>query len=134
MRSDRMTLPLPMLKPSLLLATLLCISAAPVAADQDPFEIQVYEYELVPVGKWNLETHINRVAKGDMKDQNHLTFELTRGITKHIEMAGYLVTSTRPGVNGELAGWRLRPRWSIPEDKLPFKFSISTEFGFPKKE
>jgi hypothetical protein len=124
-----------MLKPSsLLFATALIAFAAPVAAAQDPFEIQVYEYELVPVGKWNLETHINRVAKGEMKDQNHLTFELTRGITKNFEMAGYLVTSSRPGVNGELAGWRLRPRWKVPEDKLPFKFSISTEFGFPKHE
>lgn len=129
-----MRLPLLMLKPSLLLATLLVTVAAPVAAAQDPFEIQVYEYDLVPVGKWNLETHLNRVAKGEMKDQNHLTFELTRGITQNFEMAGYIVTSSRPGVNGEFAGWRLRPRWKVPENKLPFKFSISTEFGFPKKE
>jgi hypothetical protein len=119
---------------SLLLAIGLVAIASPRARAQDPFEIQVYEYELVPKGKWNLETHINRVAKGEMKDQNHLTFELTRGVTENFEMAGYLVTSTRPGVNGELAGWRLRPRWKVPENKLPFKFSISTEFGFPKKE
>jgi hypothetical protein len=119
---------------SLLFAPLLVAAAAPRAAAQDPFEIQVYEYDLVPVGKWNLETHLNRVAKGEMKDQNHLTFELTRGITQNFEMAGYLVTSSRPGVNGELAGWRLRPRWKVPENKLPFKFSISTEFGFPKHE
>src|ERR1044071_8271650 len=124
----------PMRPASFLIAIALLGGAAPIAAAQDPFEIQVYEYELVPVGKWNLETHINRVAKGEMKNQNHLTFELTRGITKNFEMAGYLVTSSRPGVNGELAGWRLRPRWKIPEDKLPFKFSISTEFGFPKHE
>ena len=122
-----------MRKTSLLLAASLIVGAGQVAHAQDPFEIQVYEYELVPVGKWNLETHMNRVTKGDMKDQNHLTFELTRGITTNFEMAGYLVTSTRPGVNGELVGWRLRPRWKVPESKLPFKFSISTEFGFPKK-
>lgn len=121
-----------MLKPSLL-AIALAVSAAPVATAQDPFEIQVYEYELVPKGRWNLETHMNRVTKGEMNQQNHLTFELTRGVTDNFEMAGYLVTSSRPGVNGELAGWRLRPRWKIPENKLPFRFSISTEFGFPKK-
>jgi hypothetical protein len=119
---------------SLLLAIALTASIAPIAAAQDPFEIQVYEYALVPVGKWNLETHVNRVAKGEMKDQNHLTFELTRGVTENFEMAAYLLTATRPGVNGELAGWRLRPRWKVPEGKLPFRFSISTEFGFPKKE
>ena len=122
------------MRTSSLLLYLLLAGAAPVAAAQDPFEIQVYEYDLVPKGKFNLETHINRVAKGDMKGQNHLTFELTRGVTENFEMAAYLVTSTRPGVNGELAGWRLRPRWKVPENKLPFKFSISTEFGFPKKD
>jgi hypothetical protein len=122
-----------MRKTSLLALLAIGIVAPAAARAQDPFEIQVYEYDLVPVGKWNLETHLNRVAKGEMKDQNHLTFELTRGITPNFEMAGYLVTSTRPGVNGELAGWRLRPRWKVPENKLPFKFSISTEFGFPKK-
>lgn len=34
-------------------------------------------------------------------------------------------------MNGELVGWRVRPRFRIPEGKLPFKFSLSTEFGFP---
>ena len=112
-----------MRKSCLLLAIMLLASAAPGVHAQDPFEIQVYEYALVPKGKWNLETHINRVAKGEMKDQNHLTFELTRGMTENFEMAAYLVTASRPGVNGELVGWRLRPRWKVPENKLPFKFS-----------
>src|SRR5206468_1532307 len=31
---------------------------------QDPFEIQVYEYETVPKGEWNLETHLNYIARG----------------------------------------------------------------------
>ena len=34
------------------------------ALAQDPFEIQVYEYETVPRGMWNLETHINYVSRG----------------------------------------------------------------------
>ena len=37
---------------------------ATVARAQDAFEIQVYEYETVPKGKWNLENHINYVGKG----------------------------------------------------------------------
>ena len=120
-----------MLKPCVL-AIAFAVSAVPAAVAQDPFEIQVYEYVTVPRGRWNLETHLNRVAKGDMKGQNHLTFELTRGITDMFEMAGYIVTSTRPGVNGEFAGWRLRPRFRLPEKALPFKFSLSTEVAFPK--
>jgi hypothetical protein len=118
--------------PNPLLAIALCATAAPIAAAQDPFEIQVYEYITVPKGRWNLETHLNRVEKGAMKGQNHLTFELTRGITDMFEMAGYIVTSSRPGVNGEFAGWRLRPRFRLPENALPFKFSLSTEVAFPK--
>ena len=121
-----------MRRSSLLFALALTASAAPAAIAQDPFEIQVYEYVTVPKGRWNLETHLNRVEKGEMKGQNHLTFELTRGITDMFEMAGYLVTSSRPGVNGELVGWRLRPRFRLPEKTLPFKFSLSTEVGFPK--
>jgi hypothetical protein len=99
---------------------------------QDPFEIQVYLYQTVPKGKFNLETHVNRVTSGAMKGENHLTFELTRGITDYFELAGYLLTASRPGLNGELAGWRVRPRFRIPEGKLPFKVSLSTEVAFPK--
>lgn len=63
---------------------------------QDPFEIQIYEYETVPKGMWNLETHINYVAKGTKSfegpvaptnNQFHLTYELTRGITDYFETA-----------------------------------------------
>jgi hypothetical protein len=112
-----------------------------VSRGQDPFEIQVYEYLTVPKGRWNLETHINRVARGTRlaegpvaktEGQNHLTFELTRGITDYFEMAGYLVTATRSGVNGELVGWRLRPRVRLPENLFPVKVSLSAEVGFPK--
>jgi len=109
----------------------LLFAAVPLAA-QDPFEIQVYLYQTVPKARWNLETHVNRVTRGEMKGEDHLTFELTRGITDYVELAGYLVTASRPGVNGEFAGWRVRPRFRIPEGKLPFKFSLATEFAFPK--
>jgi hypothetical protein len=109
---------------------------------QDPFEIQVYEYATVPRGRWDLETHVNFTARGihefdagvaPSERQTHLTFELTRGITNYFELAGYLVTARRQGADAEIAGWRVRPRFRLPEDWLPFKFSLSTEFGFPKR-
>ena len=74
-----------------LFLTATIVALIPVAAHaQDPFEIQVYEYETVPKGMWNLETHVNYVGQGTKSfegavaptnNQFHLTYELTRGIT-----------------------------------------------------
>lgn len=121
---------------------LVALAAAPAANAQDPFEIQVYEYQTVAPRRWDLETHVNYTVRGTRAFENgvapserqaHLTFELTRGITRYFEMAAYLVTAHRDGANPEFAGWRLRPRFRLPEDWLPFKVSLSTEFGFPKR-
>jgi hypothetical protein len=110
---------------------------------QDDFEIQVYEYETVPKKMWNLETHMSYVGKGTKQfegkvaptnNQYHMTYELTRGITDHFELAGYLVTARTPGLTGviEYAGARIRPRFRLPESwHLPMKTSISWEVGFP---
>ena len=117
---------------------------ATVARAQDQFEIQVYEYETVPKGRWNLETHINYVGKGTKffegpvaptNNQFHLTFELTRGITNHFETAVYLLTAHRPGAGYEYAGWRFRPRVRLPKSwGLPIDVSLSFEFGFPQRQ
>jgi len=124
---------------ALLLASLL-ISDALYA--QDPFEIQVYEYPTVPKGMWNLETHLNYVAEGTKafegpvaptNSQSHVTFELTRGLTNHFELAGYLVLARRVGNGPEYVGWRVRPRVSLPRSwGLPLDVSISGEVGFPR--
>ena len=82
----------------LFLAATILASIAVAGRAQDPFEIQVYEYETVPKGMWNLETHINYIGKGTKSfegpvaptnNQFHLTYELTRGITDYFETAGY---------------------------------------------
>lgn len=123
-------------------ATALAASLLPLAA-QDNFEIQVYEYETVPKGMWSLETHANYTGRGTKEDEGrvaptdrqfHLTYELTRGITKDFEMAGYLVLAKRAGGDVlEYAGARIRPRYSIPKSAgLPVDVSISGEVGFPK--
>src|SRR4051794_14378968 len=117
---------------------------APAARAQDPFEIQVYESELVPKGMWNLETHTNFTGRGTKEfegriapshHQFHLTYELTHGITDWFEMAGYLVLAHRTGPQGgwDYAGWRVRPRVAAPEAwHWPVGVSLSLEFGFPK--
>ena len=109
---------------------------------QDPFEVQVYEYETVPKGMWNLETHINFVGRGSKmfegkvaptQHQFHLTYELTHGITNNFEMAAYLVLAHRPGFGFEYVGWRVRPRVSLPKSwGLPVDISLSGEVGFPR--
>ena len=85
--------------------------AVVTAQAQDPFEIQIYEYETVPKGMWNLETHLNYVGRGTRvfegsvapsHNQFHLTFELTRGITDHVELAGVVVRAARAAL---CVGW-----------------------------
>jgi hypothetical protein len=124
------------------LGFLLCFAFSSYA--QDPFEIQVYEYDTVPKGLWNLETHINYVGRGTKafegkvaptENQFHLTFELTRGITDTFEMAGYLVLAHRPDGGFEYVGTRIRPRWRLPQSwKLPVDISFSAEVGFPREQ
>src|SRR6476661_1902217 len=114
-----------------ILLTIVFVGASEAHA-QDPFEIQVYEYETVPKGMWNLETHINYIGKGTRRfdgpvaptnNQFHLTFEL----------AGYLVLAHRPsGDTLDYVAWRLRPRVSVPKAwHWPVDVSMSVEFGFP---
>ncbi len=131
-----------MLRGSLVVAFL--IFASPRVQSQDLFEIQVYEYETVGKGKWNLETHFNHITRGTKSfegtvaptnHQFHLTWELTRGITENFEMAGYLVTAQRPGGGYEFGGWRLRPRVRAPQRwELPVDLSLSFEMGFPRPQ
>jgi len=128
----------------LLLKVAMWALIATVARAQDQFEIQVYEYETVPKGKWNLETHINYAGIGTKffegtvaptNNQFHLTFELTRGITNLLETAAYLLTAHRPGAGYEFAGWRYRNRVRAPKSwRLPVDLSVSAEFGFPQRQ
>jgi len=131
--------------PARLAPALVLLFTIPVPLSaQDPFEIQVYEYITVPKGKWNLETHLNYIARGTKLPENgvaatdgqtHLTFELTRGLTDYFELAGYLVLARREGHGPEYVGWRLRPRFRLPERWTgPVKVSLSTEVGFLRDE
>jgi hypothetical protein len=68
---------------------------------QDPFEIQVFEYEPLPLGAFTYESHINYVLDGATKfdgpvapdqDQLHVSSEWTADITDEIR-AGFVVLS-----------------------------------------
>ena len=109
---------------------------------QDAFEIQVYEVDTVPAGKWGLETHLNDVVRGTKEreahlapseGQVHLTFELTRGITDAFEIAGYLSLASRSGVAADFAATRIRPRVRVPEGwGWPIGFSLSAEVAYTR--
>ena len=125
------------------LLTLACLVLASPARAQDAFEIQVYEWETVPAGKWDLETHLNYVSKGTTvwngpmaptEGQFHTAFELTRGITDHFEVAGYLLLGSYTGGSFQYAGMRIRPRVNVPKEwGWPVDVSFSVEVGFPTK-
>lgn len=130
----------------LITAALACqlFLAEPRVHAQDIFEIQVYEYPTTLKGKYNLEVHFNYIASGTKSFEGkvaptdnrfHLTFELTRGLTDHVELAGYLMLAQRPGGGFEYAGARVRPRFRLPKSwGVPFDFSLSTEVAFPRPQ
>ncbi|PYP88368.1 MAG: hypothetical protein DMF61_07195 [Blastocatellia bacterium AA13] len=114
------------------------------AGAQDLFEIQVYPYDTVEPHHTMFEFHMNFFPSGTKTTENgkfpvnhqfHFTTEITHGITKHFELAGYIVTAWVPDVGPKFAGARIRPRFRLPEEwHLPFKFSLSTELGFNKHQ
>jgi hypothetical protein len=115
------------------------------ATAQDLFEIQVYPYETVEPGRTMVEMHTNfypgrsgETTPGELGNhhQLHTTLEVTHGITKYFECAGYLVFAAYvPGRGGEFAGARIRPRFRLPETpNLFFNISVSLELGFNQRE
>ena len=109
-------------------------------AAQDPFEIEVYGYRTAARGEWELDTHLNYVARGTSafdgtvaptEHQGHLALELTHGLTDHWEVAAYLLSAYRPGAGFGYAGARVRSRVRVPEGwRLPVDFSLAAELEF----
>jgi hypothetical protein len=126
-----------------LLGALLLLSPARLRA-QDLFEIQVYPYDTVAPHQTMAELHMNffpsgtkQAAPGEFANDNqfHLTLEVTHGLTKYFELAGYVVSAHVPDVGWRFAGARIRPRFRLPAEwHLPFRVSVSTEVGFNKHE
>src|SRR5437588_11845218 len=111
-----------------------------VLVAQDAFEIAVYGAETAPRKAWELETHLNYIARGTTafdgpvapsEHQFHLAVELTRGLTEYWEVTAYLLSASRPGPGVEYAGWRLRSRVRAPESwRLPVDLGLAAELEF----
>ena len=115
-----------------------------LAQSIDLFEIKVYQPETLPQGKWELETHLNYIARGTKQaegreaptdNQLHLSLEFTRGLAENFQMAGFLLVAERPGGGFEYAGARLFPLMKAPERwNLPVDLGLAFELGFPRPQ
>ena len=124
------------------LAAVLAIAplfAARLAA-QDPFELEVYPARTAAAGEWELDTRMSYVADGGnssdglvapTEHQTRFTFELTHGISRHVEASAYGLAAIRPGSGAEFAGWRLQLRAQAPDAwRLPVELGLSVEAGY----
>jgi hypothetical protein len=111
--------------------------AAPLAA-QERFDISVYPYATAHRGEWEFEGHVNYASRGTSnfdgsvaptQGQWRFAAEISRGLTDHWEIAGYVLGAQVPGMGLEYAGWRLRSRFRAPESwRLPVNVGFSAEF------
>src|SRR6266566_9977881 len=91
---------------------------------QERFDIAVYPYATAHRGEWELEGLLNFSSRGTgafdgqvapTQGQWRFAAEVTRGITDHWQLAGYLLGAQTPGLGLDYAGWRLRSRMRAPE-------------------
>jgi len=95
------------------------------ARASDAFEIQVYDAEINQPLQPSLELHYNHVFEGSSFPEypnqippdhlNHLTLEPALGITRYLEVGGYLQFAIDSQAEGYWAGAKLRTKWVVPE-------------------
>src|SRR3989475_5549133 len=126
-----------LIRTSGLLGVVALLHNHPLSA-QERFDISVYPYATAHRGEWELEGHLNYTSRGTSgfagsvaPTQGRWRFaaEVSRGITDHRELAGYLLGAQIPGMGFEYAGWRLRSRLRAPESwRLPVNVGFSAEY------
>ena len=118
----------------------LLLSVSVAAYAQDPFEIQVFEYEPLPLGAFTYEAHLNYVLEGTTKfdgpvaplqDQFHFSSEWTAGITDQVRLGFTVLTAAGPGLGMQYAGFRVLPHFYAPKSwGLPVNLGLVAEFSF----
>jgi hypothetical protein len=107
---------------SVLLAWM-ALLVAPRARAFDPFEIQVYDGTANAPGEGGLELHTNYTAKGQKTADegevpthhlSHATLEPSIGVTRSLELGGYLQSALQPGGPYQFAGAKLRAKLVTP--------------------
>lgn len=124
------------------LCVLACLAAAPRAAAQDNYEIQVYGSDTVEPHHTMVELHSNFTIDGSkgfsdgMYPTNHAeheTLEITHGWNSWFETGFYVFTSVKTNQGWQWVGDHIRPRVWIPKKWHGVGASLSTEFGYQRR-
>jgi hypothetical protein len=116
----------------------LALAEAPAHAI-DFYEIEIYETETTPQGRFELELHSNTVstATGSLAKsqidphQIHETLEGTYGLLPWIEVGQYFCTAKLDNGNYEYAGSRTKMHFGIPQtNEWPVKFAGNVELDY----
>jgi hypothetical protein len=120
----------------------LLVSLSAAAYAQDPFEIQVFEYEPLPRGAFTYDAHVNYTLDGarsfggpvaPLRHQLHLSSEWTGGIDDEVRAGLVLLTAAVPGRGLEYAGFRILPHFYAPSSwGLPVNLGFAAELSFER--
>jgi len=120
------------------LALLLLLASRAGALDR--FEIQVYEAEIGDPGQLALELHANYTLRGARAAAYpgevppdrvlRLTLEPAVGVTRWLELGGYLQTMAAPGRGYDVVGWKLRAKLVAPRgQEARLFYGLNVEVG-----
>ncbi len=107
----------------IVLLVVACALSSREASAIDPFEIQVYDATADEPGTPGLELHLNHAFGGvktadppelPMEHQTHFTLEPSIGVTRFLELGGYLQTALLGDGTFEYAGTKLRAKFVTP--------------------
>ena len=117
---------------------------ARAAAAQDLFELEVFEYEAVAPGDYEVELHANAMSRGAVAPTTvaanhrpaHISVELTRGWTERFETALFVQTAPfgSPG-STRFAGGHIRTKVRFGQlPAVPVRAAMSAEYAFNRRE
>lgn len=119
--------------------SLVVLSAKPSPA-QDLFELEVFDYDGVAPGGYEMEIHANALSRGSRSADStaanhrpgHLSVELTRGWSERFETALFVQTAPfGPSGSTWFAGGHVRTKIRLGEiPSIPLRLAMSAEYGF----
>ena len=107
---------------------------------QDLFELEVFEYDGVAAGDYQLELHANALSRGSVAPSSiaanhrpaHVSAELTRAWTDRFETALFVQTAPfgSPG-STRFAGGHVRTKVKFGQiPQIPVRMALSAEYAF----
>ena len=115
-------------------------SQAGTASAQDLFELEVFEYDGVATGDYELEMHVNALSRGSAAPTStaanhrptHISAELTRVWTDRLETAVFVQTAPFGSAgSARFAGGHLRTKIRFGQlPAVPVRVAMSAEYAF----